>query len=89
MFVHIYRSSAKPDTYLYLAQKDDFSEIPEGLLASFGEAQFSFSFEISSRKKLAKENTETVLANLKSQGYHLQLQDNILVEQMLALKSLN
>ncbi|MFT5398623.1 MAG: hypothetical protein ACI8XW_001421, partial [Gammaproteobacteria bacterium] len=30
-----------------------------------------------------------VLENLKTKGYHLQLQDDVLVEQMLAMKGLN
>jgi hypothetical protein len=30
-----------------------------------------------------------VLDNLVSQGYHLQLRDDLLVEQILALKALN
>ena len=89
MFCHIYRSSKKPDTYLYLAAKDDFSELPEGLLSVFGEPEFSFSFVLKADRKLIKEESAEVLKNLKSQGYHLQLQDNILVEQMLALKHIN
>jgi uncharacterized protein YcgL (UPF0745 family) len=38
---------------------------------------------------LAKEDSVEVLENLASQGYHLQLQDDILVEQMLAMKAIN
>ena len=89
MFCHIYRSKRKVDTYLYLADKDDFSILPEGLLGVFGEPEFSFSFELTTDKKLAKEDTAEVLENLKSQGYHLQLCDDVLVEQMLAMKAVN
>ena len=89
MLVHIYRSSRKPDTYLYLAEKDDFSMVPESLMTVFGEPEFSFSFELSAQKKLIKEDTNTVLENLKEQAYHLQLQKDILVEQMLTMKSVN
>ena len=89
MLVHIYRSSRKPDTYLYLAEKDDFSMIPESLMNVFGEPEFSFSFELSAQKKLIKEDTNTVLENLKEQAYHLQLQKDVLIEQMLTMKSVN
>ena len=89
MLVHIYRSSRKPDTYLYLAEKDDFSMVPESLMTVFGEPEFSFSFELSAEKKLIKEDTNTVLENLKEQAYHLQLQKDILIEQMLTMKSVN
>ena len=89
MFCHIYRSNLKADTYLYLLDKDDFSVIPEDLLRVFGPPEFSFSFDLTEERKLAKEDSGEVLANLENQGYHLQLQDDILVEQMLALRELN
>jgi uncharacterized protein YcgL (UPF0745 family) len=89
MFCHIYRSNRKVDTFLYLADKDDFSILPENLLGVFGVPEFSFSFELTMDKKLARENAGEVLANLESQGYHLQLQDDVLVEQMLAMKASN
>lgn len=89
MLVHIYRSNRKPDTYLYLAEKDDFSMVPESLMTVFGEPEFSFSFQLSTQKKLIKEDTNTVLENLKEQAYHLQLQNDVLVEQMLTMKSVN
>jgi uncharacterized protein YcgL (UPF0745 family) len=89
VFCHIYRSSRKVDTYLYLVDKDDFSILPESLLKLFGDPEFSFSFELAVDKNLVKEDTAEVLENLKSQGYHLQLQSDVLVEQMLAMKSVN
>ena len=89
MFCHIYRSNRKFDTYLYLVDKDDFSIIPADLLRVFGPPEFSFSFDLKPDRKLAREETCEVLENLDSQGYHLQLRDDILVEQMLALKGLN
>jgi uncharacterized protein YcgL (UPF0745 family) len=89
MLVHIYRSNRKPDTYLYLAEKDDFSMVPESLMTVFGDPEFSFSFQLSAQKQLIKEDTSTVLENLKEQAYHLQLQNDVLIEQMLTIKSSN
>jgi len=89
MFCHIYRSNRKFDTYLYLVEKDDFSILPPDLLRVFGAPEFSFSFDLTADRKLAREETSEVLGNLQEQGYHLQLQDDILIEQMLALKGLN
>jgi|TARA_B110000240_G_C13389365_1_gene406068 uncharacterized protein YcgL (UPF0745 family) len=89
MLVHIYRSNRKPDTYLYLAEKDDFSMVPDSLMTVFGEPEFSFSFQLSAQKKLIKEDATTVLNNLKEQGYHLQLRKDVLIEQMLTMKSAN
>ena len=89
MLCHIYRSNRKIDTYLYLVDKDDFSVIPGDLLRVFGEPEFSFSFNLTPGRELAREDTDKVLENLDNQGYHLQLQDDVLVEQMLAMKALN
>ena len=89
MFCYIYRSSRKVDTYLFLAEKDDFSILPEEMLKIFGDPEFSFSFELSKDKKLAMEDAGEVLENLQSQGYHLQLQSDVLIEQMLTLKATN
>jgi hypothetical protein len=89
MLCHIYRSNQKFDTYLYLQEKDDFSIIPAELLRVFGPPEFSFSFDLTRERKLAREDTDEVLENLDRQGYHLQLQDDILVEQILAMKALN
>jgi len=89
MLCHIYRSNRKLDTYLYLLDKDDFSVVPDELLRIFGSPEFSFSFDLTQERKLAKEDTAEVLDNLASQGYHLQIQDDVLVEQMLAMKAVN
>jgi len=89
MLCHIYRSNRKFDTYLYLVEKDDFSVVPDDLLRIFGEPEFSFSFDLQPERKLAREEASDVLENLQELGYHLQLRDDVLIEQMLALKGLN
>jgi hypothetical protein len=85
----IYRSERKADTYLYLIEKDDFSLVPEELMTVFGEPEFSFQFELTTERSLAKEDSTTVYENLKQQGFHLQIADDLLIEQQLALKNLN
>ena len=85
----IYRSERKADTYLYLIEKNDFSLVPEELLTVFGEPEFSFQFELTAERSLAKEDSATVYENLKKQGFHLQIADDLLIEQQLALKALN
>ena len=89
MLCHIYRSNRKFDTYLYVVKRDDFSDVPEDLLKVFGEPEYSFSFDLKPDRELAKEDTAEVLQNLETQGYHLQLQDDLLIEEQLALRSLN
>ena len=89
MLCHIYRSNRKLDTYLYLVDKDDFSVIPDELLRVFGPPEFSFSFDLTESRQLAREDAAEVLGNLENQGYHLQLQADELVEEMLARRAVN
>jgi len=69
----VYRSRHRDDTFLYIAKKDDFSEIPEALLRVFGEPEYSFEFELTHERKLVKEDTQKVIKNMESRGFHLQM----------------
>ena len=86
---YIYRSTRKADTYLYVVKKDDFGDVPAELMQVFGEPEFSFELKLDENRQLAKEDPLEVIHNLHSKGYHLQMADDLLIEQQLALKSLN
>ncbi|RMH35589.1 MAG: YcgL domain-containing protein [Gammaproteobacteria bacterium] len=73
MLAYIYRSPKKDEMYLYVAQKDDFSNVPQALMARFGTPQWVMALDLATREKLAREDIDEVRANLESQGYHLQL----------------
>jgi uncharacterized protein YcgL (UPF0745 family) len=63
--------------------------VPPEVLKAFGMPEFSFEFELGEGRKLAKEDSAQVLANLKERGFHLQFADDLLIEQQLALKGLH
>ncbi|MFO1421808.1 MAG: YcgL domain-containing protein [Candidatus Competibacteraceae bacterium] len=69
----IYKSRRKQDTYLYLATKDDFSNIPDALLKLLGEPVHIMDLELRPDRKLAREDTAEVLRNLRERGWHLQM----------------
>lgn len=69
----VYRSSLKPETYLYVSRKEDFSEVPEPLMKLFGRPEFALEFELSAERRLAQEDPVQVLANIKERGFHLQM----------------
>ncbi|MFT7413989.1 MAG: hypothetical protein ACI9FO_000644 [Methylophagaceae bacterium] len=74
MNVYIYKSSRKSGLYIYITQKDDFSEVPQALYDSMGkEPIFVMEIELTAERKLARENVETVLKNLETKGFHLQI----------------
>ncbi len=73
----VYRSSRKDAMYLYLAQEDDFENIPKPLLERFGQATLVMKIELHSGRTLAREEITKVMANLRKQGFHLQLPPDI------------
>ncbi|MGB5564545.1 MAG: YcgL domain-containing protein [Sedimenticolaceae bacterium] len=69
----VYRSPRKQEMYLYLAQEDGFDTLPAALLESFGEPILVIELELSPDRKLAREDVGKVMANLRDQGFHLQM----------------
>ncbi|MDH5611004.1 MAG: YcgL domain-containing protein [Gammaproteobacteria bacterium] len=81
---YIYRCSRKPDMYIYLAEEDDFSNVPKNIFNSLGIITFAMELEISPDKKLAREDPVKVIGNLKEHGFHLQLPDQTPIEELMA-----
>ncbi|KGK81350.1 hypothetical protein BSR09_17485 [Stutzerimonas degradans] len=69
----IYKSLRKNGMYLYVDKRDALSRVPEGLLAAFGTPQLAFELVLTPQRQLAREDIAKVLANLETQGYHLQM----------------
>ena len=69
----VYRSPRKPGMYLYLAEEDAFDRVPDALLARFGEPILVIELELSAQRRLAREDVNQVMANLRALGYHLQM----------------
>ncbi len=84
MLCFIYRCSLKPDMYIYLAEEDVFDNVPKEIFNSLGIVEFSMELEITSETKLAREDTEIVVSNLKEHGFHLQLAGDESVEAIMA-----
>jgi len=83
MNCYIYRCSGKNDMYIYLKDQDDFSVVPDHIKKSLGDTEFSLEVDITPEKKLAKENPETVIANLTEHGFHLQLPSEKSIEEVM------
>lgn len=80
----IYRCSRKPDTYIYLAEEDDFSNVPKNIINSLGIIEFALELDITNDMRLAKEDPETVRDNLNEHGFHIQLAADTSVESIMA-----
>ena len=72
MQAYVYKSLRKPDTYLYLREKDAFGLVPEGVRAPLGALAFVLEFSLTPERKLARGDAAVVLHNLSALGYHLQ-----------------
>ncbi len=74
MKTFIYKSAKKEELYLYITKKDDFSEIPQELYNSMGkEPIFVMELDLSPERPLAREEVNTVMKNLETQGFHVQM----------------
>jgi uncharacterized protein YcgL (UPF0745 family) len=73
MECYVYRSSRRPETYVYLPRRDDFAALPDGLLRALGRLEFALEFVLTPQRQLARVDPATVLANLEAQGFHIQL----------------
>jgi uncharacterized protein YcgL (UPF0745 family) len=69
----IYKSLKKEELYLYLDKKDDFSALPEALLNSVGKLVFVMALELTPERKLAREDSQKVLASIKEKGFFMQM----------------
>ncbi len=69
--------------YIYLAEEDVFNNVPKEIFNSLGIVEFSMELEINAETKLARENTATVISNLKEHGFHIQLAGDESVEAIM------
>lgn len=69
----VYRSPRTDEMYLYLAAPDSFDKLPEALLQRFGKPVLVMELQLNPERRLAREDVGQVIANLRNQGFHLQL----------------
>lgn len=89
MLCAIYKSPKKPQTYLFVMRRDDFSAVPPLLMETFGTPSLVTIVNLATKEKLAMAELNTVKARLTEQGYYLQLpppQENLLTEHKASLK---
>jgi uncharacterized protein YcgL (UPF0745 family) len=70
--------------YIYLAEEDIFDNVPKEIFNSLGIVEFAMELDINPDTTLAREDTVTVLDNLKEHGFHIQLAGDESVEVIMA-----
>ena len=77
MQAYVYKSLRKADTYVYLAQRDEFARLPEPLRTQLGTLQFVLEVALTPERKLAREDVAVVRENLVMRGFHLQFPPSV------------
>lgn len=71
--VSAYKSPKKDELYLFVPQETGLDALPKELLVMFGEPKHVIDFDLTPEKKLAREDTSTVIESLQTKGYYMQM----------------
>ena len=82
MHAYVYKSTRKADTYVYLAARNEGATLPETLRSQLGPLTFVLDVELTPERRLARENTQDVMANLANRGFHLQMPQELPLDPM-------
>ena len=71
--VTVYRSQRVVDMYLFVADADGLTRVPQELLTRFGKPVEALRIGLTADRKLARVAAQDVLDGLDARGYYLQL----------------
>jgi uncharacterized protein YcgL (UPF0745 family) len=77
MRAYVYKSLEKADTYVYLAERDAFVRLPDGLRHQLGALQFVLDVDLVPERTLARADPTAVRDSLRTRGFHVQLPANV------------
>ncbi len=69
----VYKSSKRADTYLFVPFNTNLDELPETLMAMWGEPELVMHLDLAKKDKLALADINEVKAKLDEEGYYLQM----------------
>jgi uncharacterized protein YcgL (UPF0745 family) len=73
LLCQVFRSSRKQEMYLYVDKVRGLKDVPEALLAQFGESTPVMLLLLTPQYKLARADAAAVLASIEEQGFYLQM----------------
>jgi len=73
MLCAVYKSIRKPQTYIFVAKRDDFSQVPTPLLEKFGPPQLVSVLNMNNDTKMAIAEAPKVIKAIAETGFYLQL----------------
>ncbi len=73
LLCQVFRSSRKQEMYLYVDKTRGLQDVPDSLLAQFGEPSSVMLLHLTPQYKLARADAALVLASIEAQGFYLQM----------------
>lgn len=71
--VWIYKGSRRAETYLYVAEENNFERVPDDLLEAMGRLELVMELELDAQRRLARVDAKDVIKSVVRVGYFLQL----------------
>lgn len=69
----VYRSTRRPDTYVFVPRADDFTDIPDELMRYLGRLDLALELELTPGRRLARTDGRTVIEHIERDGFYVQL----------------
>ena len=71
--VWIYKGSRRAETYLYVAEENNFEQVPDQLLEAMGRLELVMELELHADRTLARVDVNDVMKSVERLGYFLQM----------------
>ena len=72
MQAYVYKSQRKPDTFIYLARRDDFDVLPDPIKSQLGPFTFILEVALTPERRLARVDAAQVREQLAERGFFIQ-----------------
>lgn len=82
MHAYVYKSLRRDDSYVYLAQRDDFDRLPPPVRERLGRLQFVLEVTLTPERRLARADAAAVREGLAARGFYLQLPPSAAADPM-------
>jgi len=69
----VFRSPRRQEMYLYVDKARGLEDVPDVLMAQFGEPEAVMILLLDPQRKLARADVTEVLANIAEHGFYLQM----------------
>lgn len=73
LLCQVFKSSRKEEMYLYVDKAKGLADVPEALMAQFGEPEEVMTLVLDETRRLARADIHQVLADISEQGFYLQM----------------